>query len=476
MKNFIFIFLFLITTQNCYASVNKIDMSKWQYNSYENVFYQLSIPYCENFDEKYEKLAIFIPAGYLKCTPNGNETYSCKANTKTKVKNYNIKSAPIVLPTNTSNNALKEYSSVWDYTNEGFIYIHAGFKKQEAPSDITDLKAAIRYIRYNKDVIPWNTNRIFIFGMEESVILGTTGDSELYEPYLNKIGAAKTSDTIVGAMAWNPVINIETENQAYEWYFGTSRTDLDKKTQEISNKMAEEYALYFNSMKFRKDSGALLELIQTNKGIYQGGSYYIYLEKLIDQSLTNFLYDNLFPIDMNTYGKEKLSQEFEDSEEKNTEDLIFNTPEEYVNFLNREKIWISYDSVNHSAKISNLKDFMKYMKPEIKPVGAFDNLKRKPDIVNMYNPMNFLMPTSSAYKTSKVAKHWRIRSGLEQTNTSLPTEINLVFALKEYCGKKNVDFEVVWGMGNVKAERRGTPDENFIKWVNKCVIKSKSRQ
>lgn len=61
---------------------------------------------------------------------------------------------------------------------------------------------------------------------------------------------------------------------------------------------------------------------------------------------------------------------------------------------------------------------------------------------------------------AKVAEHWRIRTGIEQGDTALCTEINLALALENY--GVDVDFETVWGQGHTQAERTGTVDENFI--------------
>ena len=539
MKKFLLITFLAFTNLSAFANPEKIDMTKWQYNPAENVFYQLGIKYCDNpSDENIEKIAVFVPAGYLKCESNGNNTYSCKINSKTKIKNYNIKSAPIVMSVNTpqyeSEPALTSPISVWEYANNGFIYIHTGLRGKEhgAPATVTDLKAAVKFIRYNKNIIHWNTERIFSFGMGEggaqSVLLGVSGDNKLYEPYLMEIGAVKgLSDSISGSMSWCPVTSLDIANESYEWDFGFLRTDIDEKTQEISKKMAAEFGQYLNETKFRKDDGNLLELIPTNSGTYNAGSYYVYLGKLISQSLTNFLFDNLFPIDMNVYGKENLSfikdiqdEKNEEIETQKYEDLVFKSPEDYINFLNKDKNWITYDSSTRLAKISNFKDFVENMKSADKPIGAFDGLnKDQPENilfgingegshfdrrtqsifestdyskeftqdfsktdklgystdtrVEMYNPLYYIMPVFKGYKTSKVAKYWRIRSGLSQPNTSLTTEVNLALALKRYCGEKKVDFETVWAMGHVRAERRGTPDENFIRWVNKCVTKSK---
>lgn len=76
------------------------------------------------------------------------------------------------------------------YTDAGFVYVYAGCRGRDsgAPAGVTDLKAAIRYVRYTSDRIPGNTDRIFSFGMSgggaQSALLGATGDSDLYTPYL----------------------------------------------------------------------------------------------------------------------------------------------------------------------------------------------------------------------------------------------------------------------------------------------------
>ena len=149
MKKFLLLITLIFFVTPAQAVPEKIDMTKWQYNYAENVFYQLGISYCDNPDEQIQKLAVFVPAQYMKCEQNENETYSCKIDKKANLKNYTAKSAPIVIPASDYklNPALTEYKSVWEYTSEGFIYVHAGSKGNIAPQGITDLKAAIRYIR-----------------------------------------------------------------------------------------------------------------------------------------------------------------------------------------------------------------------------------------------------------------------------------------------------------------------------------------
>ena len=87
--------------------------------------------------------------------------------------------------------------------------------------------------------------------------------------------------------------------------------------------------------------------------------------------------------------------------------------------------------------------------------------------LNMYTPLYYLCDYYDGYKTSTVAKYWRIRTGIEQTDTSLCTEVNLALALENY--GVYVDFTTVLGQGHTEAEERGSSTENFINWVNTCL-------
>ena len=89
--------------------------------------------------------------------------------------------------------------------------------------------------------------------------------------------------------------------------------------------------------------------------------------------------------------------------------------------------------------------------------------------LNMYTPLYYLLESQDGYGSSAPAKHWRIRTGIAQSDTSLTTEINLALALQNYDEVESVDFATVWGQQHVKAERTGSSTENFITWVNDCM-------
>ena len=239
------------------AALSKIDMTKWQYNEENDVYWQVGIVYCAApADKTYENLGIYVPGAYMTGTKNGDGTYTCEVNASGTVNGFTAETAPIVLPVDTPGYAAMAAPTGYadntaSYTAAGFVYVYAGCRGRDAgaPAGVTDLKAAIRYIRYTSDVVPGSTDRIFSFGMSgggaQSALIGATGDSELYTPYLEAIGAVSgVSDAVAGTMAWCPITNLDYASEAYEWNLGVTRTDLSEDMQQLSDAMAEQFALY----------------------------------------------------------------------------------------------------------------------------------------------------------------------------------------------------------------------------------------
>ena len=160
------------TSGSIVTKLEKIDMSKWMYHADDNVYYQTGISYCETpADASYETLAVFVPGDYFSGTDNGDGTYTCEINSDAEVNGYTAKTAPIVMPIDTpgytAQAALTGYTSVTEYMEAGFVYVHAGCRGRDAgaPAGVADLKAAIRYLRYTDDVTPGDAEKIFVFGM-----------------------------------------------------------------------------------------------------------------------------------------------------------------------------------------------------------------------------------------------------------------------------------------------------------------------
>lgn len=549
-----------VTVSRKLESLAKIDNTKWNYNAEDNVYWQVGIKYCSNpVDLTYETMGIFVPAQYMNAIDNGDGTFTCELNTNGKVGEYTAETAPIVIPVNTpgymSMKAPTDYvSGVKSYTDAGFVYINAGCRgrNEGAPAGVTDLKAAVKYIRYNDETVAGSTDRIFTFGMSgggaQSALMGATGDSNLYTPYLNAIGAVEGfSDAVAGSMCWCPITNLDYANEAYEWNMGITRTDLSDDMQLLSDNMAEAFANYINEIGLKDENGNILTLTESENGIYQAGSYYNYIKSEIERSLNNFLSDTTFPYttggnrsgfaggirgDGNVVNREDIPDgmgnmqglnEFEAADGINRgevnnnaqESKTYSTAQEYIDDLNKDIKWISYDSVSNTASITSVEDFVKVCKNASKSIGAFDDLNatqgentlfgygdgkgahfdtimaelltnteygteyeedlKKTDSqgntvdyrINMYNPMYYIEDYYDGYNSTNVAKYWRIRTGINQGDTALSTEINLALALENY--GVDVDFETVWGEGHTMAERTGNSTDNFIAWVNECL-------
>ena len=90
------------------------------------------------------------------------------------------------------------------------------------------------------------------------------------------------------------------------------------------------------------------------------------------------------------------------------------------------------------------------------------------DRQKMYNPMYFVCEGYEGFGSATPAAHWRIRTGIDQGDTSLTTEMNLALALEANSNVQDVDFETVWGLGHTTAERTGDAATNFISWVEGC--------
>ncbi len=559
------------------TNLDQIDNSKWQYNEEDDVFYQLGIVYCENpADTEYEELAVIVPAAYMNATENSDGSYTCTVSEEGEINGYTASTAPVVFPVNTpgysAQSPLTEYSSVSEYTSAGFVYVHAGCRGRDAgaPAGVTDLKAAIRYIRYNDGNIAGDMDSIFTFGMSgggaQSALVGVTGDSALYDDYLKAIGAVQgVSDAVLGSQGWCPITSLDSADEAYEWMMGTTRSGLSDEEQTISDSLTVAYADYINSLGLTDTEGNSLTLEESSDGRYQSGSYYDYMKQVIEESLNNFLADTEFPYDADASdqghqagmggpgggheafgGQKPENGEFDGNKPeeltgdiKNEEEIkdftqmddisrtenssgisvsgTFESASDYIDALNANGNWVTYDEKTNTATITSIADFAEAVKTASKGIAAFDqldggqgentlfgygdgegahfdsmlsqilsnigssysseyteDLARKDTLghtvdyrLNMYSPLFYLLPSSEGYQTANVAKYFRINTGLWQSDTAVNTEANLVLALTNY--GSDVDYSFVWGQGHTMAERTGDSTDNFISWVNDCV-------
>ena len=126
----------------------------------------------------------------------------------------------------------------------GYVTVSAGVRGRNsvddrgnylgaAPAVLCDMKAAVRYLRYNRERIPGNTDRIITNGTSAggalSALAGATGDHPDYEPYLKQLGAALASDRIQVKMM-NPMNYIGDEHALKAMHFRIRHGSVDRDT------------------------------------------------------------------------------------------------------------------------------------------------------------------------------------------------------------------------------------------------------
>ena len=95
-------FTSFFSKQNTPISSSKInlilDEASWKYDSINNVYYQLGVPYCaKQLSEKNQKFDVYVPGEYLIGKKDSNGTYKYEINTKGRKAGYNAKTAPIII-------------------------------------------------------------------------------------------------------------------------------------------------------------------------------------------------------------------------------------------------------------------------------------------------------------------------------------------------------------------------------------------
>ena len=407
-----------------------LDPAAWRYDADHKVYYQLGLRYVATPQASdYETLGIYVPGAYFTGKDNGNGTYTVTVNASGAVGSFTAATAPTVFPVNTPGYSAQKppteysYDTIKAYMEAGFIYVHAGLRGKDsnsqtysgnAPWGVADLKAAVRYRRYNASSVPGDAAKVYVFGHSgggaQSAVAGASGDSELFAPYLAVLGAATTdtsgkalSDAVAGAMCWCPITSLDSANAAYEWnmgQFASSDTRAEGTwTRAYSQDLAAAFPAYLNGLKLTDSQGKPLTLESSSQGTFLSGSYYDHLVAVIQKSLNDFLAATTFPYTpsstemagMGPGGGGGAPAGTPPSDAGGTppkggtpggggqgsgESTTYKTVEEYIAFLNSSSQWVTYDASKKTATITGLQGFVTSQKNASKDVGAFDGVGR----------------------------------------------------------------------------------------------------
>ena len=321
----------------------------------------------------------------------------------------------------------------------------------KAPAGIVDLKAAVRYIRYNDDILLGNSDWIIAAGISGggalSTLLGVSGNSPLYDAALEEIGAANASDDIYASAPYCPITDLDHADMAYEWEFGTTPRSGELVNQSISQQLKDAFSIYQASLNIQGKNG-YGTLTAENYGDYLVETYLIpsannYLNARTNENREAYLSQNAWITWSNNsalftfadfvahIGRSKGLPAFDAFDLSAFENALFgNSTTNRRHFTNFS---LQYTSGNPSAEID----------------GELQT------IVNMMNPMYFIQQN-----ITDCAQYWFIRTGTKDTHYALSVFGNLAASLEN--SGKAVNASVYWDGGHGVNQ----DPEAFVAWVS----------
>ncbi len=346
----------------------------------------------------------------------------------------------------------------------GYVVVSPGCRGREnktsdgtyygkAPAAIVDLKAAVRYIRHNKGVLPGNTAWIFSTGVSAggalSALLGASGNNEIFLPYLKEIGAAEAEDHIFGSACFCPITDLEHADGAYEWMYGTAPISTGMVDQDLSKQLRESFTTYQTSLNLQGKNG-FGPITAGNYDVYLLQYYLIpsankFLKKMKEDKRTEYLAKNVwitwadtgatftFPGYVAHVGRMKGLPAFDDFDLKQPEPILFG---------------------NRNTNARHFTDFSLRQATNDKTAEIDNEIK---SLVNMMNPMYFIGQNDSG-----CARHWWLRQGTSDNHTSQTVIVNLATSLENR--NKDVDTWLYWDA------KHGADEDakEFIAWIG-CV-------
>lgn len=452
-------------------TVETVEMEgkKLVYRAFEN------IPYVTKpVGEEIQILSIYVPEVFYKGICIGD---------------YNLNNAPIFLP-NTVGGYMpgpveRPGKNVHGKTNAAFFALlhglvvvspgvrgrgqvdQAGSYIGTAPAAVCDLKAAIRYLRYNKERIPGDANKIISNGTSAggalSSLLGTTGNHPDYEPYLKAMGAADERDDIFAASCYCPITNLDHADMAYEWEFcglneyhrmkfcppkeeggKPEMLPVDGKMTEeqkcLSKRLKPMFPQYLNSLNLKDADGQPLILDEQGNG-----SFKKYVKSYVEESVSGEIKrgTNLQKYDWITVKDGKPEVAFG----------------KYVRFRTRMKETPAFDNVSMGTPENELfgtkkVQYRHFTDFSYRNSQVSGTLAEKMQI-KMMNPMDYIED-----KNADKAKHFRIRHGVADRDTSLAISAMLAAKLTE----NGIDTELKYPWGVAHA---GDYDMNeLMAWID----------
>ena len=295
----------------------------------------------------------------------------------------------------------------------------------KAPAALVDLKASVRYLKFNDQKMPGDANKIISDGTSAggamSSLLAATGNHPDYEPYLKEQGAASGTDDIFAAQVYCPITNLEHADMAYEWQLNSvqetlghgrpgetvKNNPLTAEQMKQSNELKAMFPAYVNSLHLRSIRNEELVLDEQGKGTFLGWVCHFLRESAQEQ------------VDK---GADMSKYDWLEIKDGKVGEIYF---DKYVKFLGRKKAPVAFDALDLSAAENN--EFgTKEIENQHFTAWGWKNSKvagstmAAENIIRMMNPMNYIVNP-----LAKTTPHWRICHGTKDSDTSLAIPIIL---------------------------------------------------
>ncbi len=441
------------------------------YRAYERIVYVQN-----PVEPEYQTVNIYIP----------NEYY-----TGSEVNGYNSENAPIFLPNSvggympakaavaTQRGMGGRESTILSALSKGYVVASVGARGRtlqqgeiytgKAPAVIVDLKAAVKYLRFNDERMPGDANKIISNGTSAggamSALLALSGDKEEYNVYLKELGAANASDAIFAASVYCPITNLEHADAAYEWQFNGlneySRMDMSKltasgfndrsramstiegsltlKERMLSLQLKEQFISYLNSLRLSNEKGEKLTLDKNGDGPFKE-----YIKSYLVESANKAIEE----------GEDLSETQWATISNGKVVDVNWRG---FIHSKKRMKSPPAFDALDLSSGENDLfgtktvkaKHFTQFSADR----GTNKDMVADREIVKMMNAMNYV-------ENKHGAKHLRIRVGSADYDTSHAISAMLVSRL-EMEGRE-VDYAIPWGVPH-----SGDYDlEELFRWID----------
>lgn len=339
-------------------------------------------------------------------------------------------------------------NTVLEALAHGYVVASAGargrtMKTGKAPAAIVDLKAAVRYLKFNDKNMPGDANKIVSNGTSAggamSSLLGATGNNADYEPYLKALGAAPATDDIFAVSAYCPITNLDKADMAYEWQFNGFNTykkgepmagpnataqTLNAEQQQVSKDLAAAFPAYVNTLNLKDEKGNSLTLDQNGNGTFKN------LVKSYVIASANIAI---------TKGAELSAHKWLSFSNGKVTDIDWPG---YITYMERQKTPPAFDALDFSSpetqefgtETVDKQHFTSYGQEHSKVAGS---TMADSQMIKMMNPFYYV----GAEKTN-IPQHWRIRHGSKDKDGSLATPVLLATLLqnKGY----DVNLELPW--------------------------------